>query len=62
MFRIRPWADQAARQLAVRKLRRLIRLGRYQVPAELVAEAFLAEAGLDDADSSSRGGSDADAT
>jgi len=59
--RIRPWADPATRQRAVLEIRRLIESGRYDVPAALVAEALLAEAGFQGPDDSSCGGSDADA-
>jgi len=45
----------------VLEIRRLIESGRYDVPAALVAEALLAEAGFQGPDDSSCGGSDADA-
>jgi hypothetical protein len=45
----------------VLEIRRLIEAGRYHVPAGEVADAFLSEAVFEDPDSSSCGGSDADA-
>jgi len=45
----------------VGEIRRLIESGRYHVPADQVADALLEEAGFPVPDSSSCGGSDADA-
>ncbi|HKZ28747.1 MAG TPA: hypothetical protein VJ482_03800 [Acidimicrobiia bacterium] len=60
-YRIRPWADRATRRLAVQEIRLLVEAGRYHVPADQIAGAFLAEAGFEEPDSSSCGGLDADA-
>jgi hypothetical protein len=60
-YRIRSWADRIARRRAIREIQRLVESGRYAVPADQVAEAFLAEAGFREPESSSWRGRDADA-
>lgn len=47
--------------MAVQEIRLLVEAGRYHVPADQIAGAFLAEAGFEEPDSSSCGGLDADA-
>ncbi|MGZ8754983.1 MAG: hypothetical protein ACXW15_07305 [Acidimicrobiia bacterium] len=59
-YRVPPSADRATRQSALLEIRRLIASGNYHVPADQVAAAFLADAGLIEPDSSSCGGQDAD--
>ncbi|MDH3261607.1 MAG: flagellar biosynthesis anti-sigma factor FlgM [Acidimicrobiia bacterium] len=60
-YRIRPWADPATRQSALLEIQKLIESGRYHVSADEVAEALLAEPGFGEPESSSCGGSNADA-